>query len=240
MTTWEAKETPEKNVTTSGVVTACTDTTAPSLLYTAVVTESVQYPHTIGPSLLYTAVVTKSVQYPHSQFLQLLSRSLYSIHTVSFYSCCHEVCTVSTQFLQLLSRSLYSIHTVSTAVVTKSVQYPHSQFLQLLSRSLYSIHTVSTAIVTESVQYPHSQFLQLLSRSLYPRGSGVCDLLDGPQRKHGPPDKSRDHQTKARTTSESTDVSRAESYGCTHHTDAATTATHRRSCSRHESDGLGQ
>ena len=180
MTTWEAKETPEKNVTTSGVVTACTDTTAPSLLYTAVVTESVQYPHTIGPSLLYTAVVTKSVQYPHSQFLQLLSRSLYSIHTVSFYSCCHEVCTVSTQFLQLLSRSLY------------------------------------------------------------PRGSGVCDLLDGPQRKHGPPDKSRDHQTKARTTSESTDVSRAESYGCTHHTDAATTATHRRSCSRHESDGLGQ
>ena len=190
MTTWEAKETPEKNVTTSGVVTACTDTTAPSLLYTAVVTESVQYPHTIGPSLLYTAVVTKSVQYPHSQFLQLLSRSLYSIHTVSFYSCCHEVCTVSTQFLQLLSRSLYSIHTVSFYSCCHEVCTVSTQFLQLLSRSLYSIHTVSFYSCCHEV-CTRGAVVSVICWTDHSESTDHQTKAGTTRQKHGPPAKAR-------------------------------------------------
>ena len=141
VTTWEAKETPEKNVTTSGVVTACTDTIAPSLLSTAVVTESVQYPHTIAPSLLYTDVVMECVQCLHTVSTAVVTESVQYPHTIA----------PSLLYTAVVMECVQCLHTVSTAVVTESVQYPHSQFLQLLSRSQYSIHTVSTAVVTESV-----------------------------------------------------------------------------------------
>ena len=138
--------------------------------------------------------------YRHNRSITALYSCCHGVCTVSthnrsitaLYSCCHGVCTVSAH-----NRSITALYSCCHGVCTVST---HSFYSCCHGVCTVSTQSVSTAVVTESVQYPHSQFLQLLSRSLYPRGSGVCDLLHGPQRKHGPPDKSTDHQTKAGTT----------------------------------------